>query len=226
MQAIRDDDDGLKRTPTRFPIFLSCHIKCHQSFHQGIFDSLAGNTHPIVFNNSCSSSHELAASFLSAGARCYIATLWNVGSKTAKDAAFYNSSLASTKLLFGFTAMLNSIKNPPYRHVYIFWGFHFTSCVAPSEKSDANVIAGLICNYEMWMHKLTTSADPALRENIRPIVHFIATELARRLPPKRLKAVTVAPSPEKELERSGSPRELIGSEITMTFERRRPESVG
>jgi hypothetical protein len=94
MRAIREDDENLKRTPTNTPIALSCHIKCRGSFHQGAFDSSGAHTHPVVFNNSCSSSHELSALFFSARARCYIAALWNIGSKTAEDAAlaFYHAS--------------------------------------------------------------------------------------------------------------------------------------
>jgi hypothetical protein len=78
MQALRNNDESVKRIHVSVPIALSCHIKCYQSFHQGTFDHLAGYAHPIIFNNSCSSSHELGAGFLAEGARCYIGTLWKV----------------------------------------------------------------------------------------------------------------------------------------------------
>jgi hypothetical protein len=74
MQALRDDDVNLKRTRVDIPISLSCHIECYRSFHQGTFTHLGGYSHPIIFNNSCSSSHQLASQFLASGARCYIAT--------------------------------------------------------------------------------------------------------------------------------------------------------
>lgn len=65
MEALRDDNKDV-RTPVNVPIGLSCHIKCYESFHQGVFDEVAYHAHPVVFNNSCSSSHELASSFLGA----------------------------------------------------------------------------------------------------------------------------------------------------------------
>jgi hypothetical protein len=136
MQALRDNDESLKRTPVSVPIALSCHIKCFQSFHQGMFDHLAAYAHPIIFNNSCSSSHELAAGFLAGGARCYIATLWNIGDQTAMKAAleFYNSALSDGTVLTAFSAMLRSISKDLYRNIYIFWGLHFTSLARPATK--------------------------------------------------------------------------------------------
>lgn len=111
MEALKKDKDKLKRTPVSIPIALSCHIKCYQGFHQGAFDHLAAITSPIIFNNSCSSSHELAVSFIGAGARVYIGTLWNVGNQTAVDAAtaFYAKLLADGNVLDAFGEMLGSI---------------------------------------------------------------------------------------------------------------------
>lgn len=226
MQALRDEDDGLKRTPVNIPIALSCHIRCYQSFHQGAFDHLAAYAHPIIFNNSCSSSHELAAGFLAGGARCYLATLWNVGGTTAKKAAlaFYDSALATGKVLPAFSTMLRSITNAQYRDIYIFWGLHFTSLVRPAEKTDRNIIAGLAATYRIWMRKLATSKDLEVKRNSLPIVRFIMSEIMRRLPPERLKQMTADLPDEQEIERSQAVDEPLIDELVVTKERRREDT--
>ena len=207
MQALRDDKETLKRMPVNVPIALSCHIQCHQSIHQGAFDTLAAYAHPIVFNNSCSSSHGLAASFLAAGARGYLGTLWNVGSKTAKTAAisFYDNALSTTRVLDGVTAMLRSINNPAYQDIYIYWGLHFTSMPRPAEKTDRTIIAGLIASHDLWMRRLLTTEDEEIRRNCIPIVRFIRSEIERRVPFERLKQLaTFLPEAPENRERRGA----------------------
>jgi len=73
------------------------------------------------------------------GARCYIATLWNIGNQTATRAAlaFYDSALSKGNALTAFSAMLRSINNGLYENIYILWGLHFTSLGHPATKSDA-----------------------------------------------------------------------------------------
>ena len=206
MQALRDDDN-VKRTPITVPIALSCHIKCYQSFHQGFFDHLAAHAHPIIFNNSCSSSHELAAGFLAAGARCYIATLWGVGDQTAKTAAlaFYDAALAGGYLLTAFSAMLRSINKDLYRDIYILWGLHFSSFPRPLTKSDDQIIPGLFATYALFVKRIRTTQDDELKRNTLPIIRFLLTEISRRLPPERLKQLLGdSISNQEEMERSQS----------------------
>jgi hypothetical protein len=205
MQALRDDDEALKRTPINVPIALSCHIGCYQGFHQGAFDHLAAHAHPIIFNNSCSSSHELAAGFLAGGARSYIATLWNVGNETATKAAlaFYDSALAGGKVLGAFSAMLRSIGNGRYRNIYILWGLHFASFVRPAAKSDDNIIAGLTANYALWVKKVATTKDEEVKRNAVPIVRFLISEIRRRVTPERLQQMLAGKIVDQdEMERS------------------------
>jgi hypothetical protein len=230
LQALREEDDTLKRTPVNLPIALSCHIACHESFHQGNFENLAAFSHPIIFNNSCSSSHELAAGFLSAGARCYIATLWKIGNETAIKAAlaFYSSALADGQVLPAFSEMLRSIGSDLYRNIYILWGLHFTSLVRPPAKADDNIIAGLAANYSIWIKKLTTAKDDEVKRNTIPIVRFLMSEIRHRLSPERLAKVLASKGIEEsaDVERSGAvgeepePRELI---VTKQFDSHKQE---
>jgi hypothetical protein len=230
MQALRNDDKNLKRMPVADPIALSCHIKCYQSFHQGAFNHLASHAHPVIFNNSCSSSHELAASFLSTGARCYIGTLWNVGNQTAMNAAitFHRSVLDDGSVLRAFSSMLRSVSKDLYRNIYIAWGLHFTSLARPATKSDDNVIAGLAANYFTWMRKLATTKEDEVRKNILPILQFLRSELKRRLSAERLQQMLAGMIPEQdEIERSQNFTEQgEGNELTLAKEVYRSEASG
>jgi hypothetical protein len=216
MQSLRDENARLKRTPVAVPIALSCHIRCYRSFHQGMFDHLAAYASPIIFNNSCSSSHELASSFLATGARCYIATLWRVGDSTAQQAAlaFYDSLLSGGKVLPAFSATLQSIDNNRYKDIYILWGLHFTSLARPATKSDQQIIAGLATGYDMWIRKFATAKDEEVRRNSFPIVKFLISELKRRIPPERIRQF-LADKPEIERS-SGIEPEL--NELVITTE--------
>ena len=222
IQSLRDDKARSKRTPVDVPIALSCHIKCYQSFHQGMFDHLAAYASPIIFNNSCSSSHELASSFLATGARCYIATLWRVGDSTAQQAAlaFYDSLLSGGKVLPAFSAALRSIDNNRYKDIYILWGLHFTSLARPAMKSDEQIIAGLATGYEMWVRKFATAKDEEVRRNSFPNVKFLISELRRRIPPERMRQF-LADKPE--IERSSETEPEL-NELAITTEMDAPQS--
>jgi len=229
LDALRNNDEAVKRTPVNVPIALSCHIKCHHGFHQGAFDNLAAFAHPIIFNNSCSSSHELAAGFLAAGARCYIATLWNVGDKTAMRAAlaFYDSVLAQGNILSAFSTMLRSIRNDRYRNIYVLWGLHFSSLTRLSTTSDAVIIAGLLAGYSVWLKKLAKTKDEELKRNSLPAVRFLRSEIRRRITPERLMEMLADfPEEEEEIERSqASSEEDEVTELIVTKEIDRSQVV-
>jgi hypothetical protein len=223
MQSIRNEKARVKRTPVDVPIALSCHIKCYRSFHQGMFDQLAAHASPMIFNNSCSSSHELASSFLATGARCYIATLWPVGDSTAQKAAlaFYDSLLGGGTVLSAFAATLRSIVNNRYKNIYILWGLHFTSLARPATKSDQQIIAGLATGYDTWIRKFAATNDEEIRRNCFPIVKFLSSELKRRIPPERIQQF-FAGAPE--IERSSEIEPEL-NELVITTEMGIPEET-
>lgn len=192
MVATRNDRDSkVLRVPFESKIALSCHIQCADSIHQGEFQSLAGFGHPFVFNNTCSSSHEIAMTIIQAGARSYVGTLWSVGNETAKLAAkvFYESLLQQGNLLSAFFAMNKTITNNKYENVYIFWGLHLSTLPKVPVKSDTKIFASLIGLYLISLEKLDTTADPEVRRNGIPIARFLADEIMRRFTPERLKEI-------------------------------------
>jgi hypothetical protein len=186
-----DPDNKVLRVAFNSTIALSCHIQCADSIHQGTFDGLAGFGHPLVFNNTCSSSHEIAAMIIHAGARSYIGTLWSVGNETAKRAAkaFYESLVQQGNLLSAFFAMNKTIINKQYENVYIFWGLHLSTLPKMSVKSDAKIFADLISLYLSWVKKIQTTPDPEVRHNSIPIARFLADEIMRRFTPEQLKEI-------------------------------------
>jgi hypothetical protein len=186
-----DPENKVLRVPFKSKIALSCHIQCADSIHQGEFHGLAGFGHPIVFNNTCSSSHEIAAMIIRAGARAYIGTLWSVGNETARRAAkaFYEDLVEHGDLLSAFFAMNKAIINKQYDNVYILWGLHLSTLRKASVKSDAKIFADLIGLYLTWVKKVQTTSDAEVRRNGIPIARFLADEIIRRFTPERLKEI-------------------------------------
>jgi len=180
MKAIKEDSlHTVVRAPHRSPIALSCHIQCHQSIHQGHFDHLSGFGNPILFNNTCSSSHELAINFLSAGARGYVGTLWRIDNEEAKQAAicFYRSVFQQHNVLIAFHEMLKSIETPKYSNVYVYWGFHFSTLKQPSEADEHAVLGALMFLWHLWLNKVATTKDEVVKRMSVPILRFIAQQI-------------------------------------------------
>ena len=187
LKALRSDDN-LVRVRVDYPIALSCHIQCHDSIHQGSFHSLAGFGHPVVFNNSCSSSHELAATFIDAGARSYIGTLWGVENETAMRAGtvFYEEAVKQGGVLAAFVAMNKSVSAKKYQNVYILWGLHFSSFRKPLKKDDSKILRALVSSFLMWKKKIETTADREVKRNSIPIAKFILEEIVKNFSQQRL----------------------------------------
>jgi CHAT domain len=174
---------------------------------------------PIIFNNSCSSSHELAVSFIGGGARVYIGTLWNVGNQTAVRAAitFYTKMLADGNVLDAYGEMLRSITTDKYRHIYIMWGLHFSHLPRPVKKSDDRIIRGLLANYFMWVKKFSTTKELEIKRNCVPILRFLQSEIGRRLTPEQLKLkLQDILGEQEEVERATLYEEPELSELSVT----------
>jgi hypothetical protein len=208
MKVLKSKSPGrLVRVRVTSPIALSCHIECHDSIHQGAFQSLSGVSHPFVFNNTCASSHELAATFIAAGARSYLGTLWSVGNKTASCAAtdFYEEAIRQGNLLAAFFAMNGRISNKKYQNVYILWGLHFSSLRKPSEKSDAKIFHALIADYFEHLEKFQTTPDVEVKRTTLRIAAFLSQEITRNFSRHRLDEIAnFDPKAVEDFERTQS----------------------
>ena len=194
MKALKDEGDrpsGVIRAKVNAPIATSCHIQCYDSIYQGFPDSLAGFGCPIVFNNTCSSSHEIAATMIGAGARGYLGTLWSVGNATATQAAkvFYQEAVRQGKVLAAYSEMNKSIRDKHDQNVYIFWGLHFASFRTPPKRSDEGIFRALVASYFMWLDKIATTPDPEVKRNSLPIAKFLLDEIVTWFPHDRLREI-------------------------------------
>ena len=114
------------RTRISAPIPTSCHIKCYDSIHQGMFWTLASHSSPLIFNNTCSSWNEISLFFISIGCRGYIGTLWSIDNSTAKQSGehFYSSLFTGT-ILDAVFSMATAIRESRDGDIYAYWGLTF-----------------------------------------------------------------------------------------------------
>lgn len=159
--ALADDGVETVRTPANEAIAGSCCIVCANGIHQGTFERLASDHFPFVFNNTCLSWREIAASFLDAGCRGYIGTLWSVGSASASEAArlFYECCW-SQPIVKAFHEMSKRIDSLADKNIYLFWGLHFSSIFRPGERSNNRVVAELITATAHWNNQLDRDDFP------------------------------------------------------------------
>jgi len=186
--AMRANDEGVIRVPVNYPIAFSCSIQCRDGLHQGAFQTLSDIGRPLVFNNTCSSSHELAPIFVDAGARAYIGTLWEVGNATATQAAkaFYSKALQDGNILSAFYEMVKQPTRKKDINVYIYWGLHFSTLRRPEQRSDEGIFGALMHSFLMWMTKVSGSVDPVVKSHGMPILAFLYHQLLLNFTQERL----------------------------------------
>jgi hypothetical protein len=153
--AVSDDTVRPVRTLANEAIAGSCCVVCTNGIHQGTFERLASDHFPFVFNNTCLSWHEIAASFIDAGCRGYIGTLWSIGNDSAREAArlFYERCW-SEPIIVAFSDMSKAIQAPADKDIYFFWGLHFMSVCRPEERSNDKIVAELMRATTDWAHKV------------------------------------------------------------------------
>lgn len=186
--SLSEESPKTIRVTSDSPIYASCHIECSDSIHQGLFNSIACEGLPFIFNNTCSSWHEIAVTFVAAGASGYIGTIWKVGNAVAREAAkvFYKQVLATEGILNAFYAMNEFVKSTEYQNIYIYWGLHFSTLKTPPGKSDQIVFNALMGSLARWLNKYTTTKDLEVKRNCIPILNFISQEIERNFSPNHL----------------------------------------
>jgi hypothetical protein len=172
------------RKPKR-RISMSCAIKCADSIHQGQFNALASYSSPIIFNNSCWSSAEVAAFFLACGARGYIGTLWNICNDAAVLGArtFYENLFSGT-VLSAFHKAAKAIQRTSSRGVYVYWGLPFATFprVQNSAQAKNRVRNELMRAVETWMRKVEATKNSEIRRNSLMVVTALLRELVTHFP--------------------------------------------
>jgi hypothetical protein len=177
-----------QRTRIDGPIYASCHIECADSIHQGQFQTLASNSYPTIFNNTCSSWYEIAINFIAAGARAYLGTLWAVDNRVARKAAqvFYEHLLTTGAVLDSFYEMTRAITEAKYRSIYFYWGLHFNTITPPIHKPDQEVFNVLVASFFLRRQEYDSTTDPELKRQRLRVLRFLEHELRTNFTPSHL----------------------------------------
>jgi hypothetical protein len=177
-----------KRQRVDAPIYASCHIECSDSIHQGQFHSLASNSHPIIFNNTCSSWYEIAITFIASGARAYLGTIWRVDNSVAREAAksYYEDLLRKGNLVSAFYEMTQRIQPAKYRNIYLYWGLHFTTMKKPRQRPDQEVFNVLTTSLIEWRHECDSAKDQDIKRQCLRVLRFLIHEMKTNFNPTHL----------------------------------------
>jgi hypothetical protein len=162
-------------------IEMSCAIACVDSIHQGEFYALASHSSPIIFNNTCWSSHEVASFFLACGSRAYIGTLWAIENDAAVVAAevFYEN-LFHGPILAAFHKAVKAIDKTNSKDIYVYWGLHFTTLRAARSAEDSRdrVRREFMRMASGWANKVESAESDEIKRNSLRVLKQILEKLA------------------------------------------------
>lgn len=166
--AMRTSFDGNKNQNRVYKAVVpdSYAIKCHGpgGNYQALLQTVAAQGTPLVFNNSCWSAFGIAESFLVAGARGYIGTLWGVDNAAAVEVAesFYDQLFHMTVLDTIHAAGKQALGSPS-AHIYQYWGLPFVR-IRPGLDAGINRYRVFLQHYRgavEWKQKADDSDRPA-----------------------------------------------------------------
>lgn len=167
-----------RKKKSRVP--LSCAIKCSDSIHQGMFQTLSAHSSPLVFNNTCWSWFQIAESFLYGGARTYIGTLWGVDNHVASGMAkkFYEN-IFNSSILESFHEAAKTGDGTDSENIYIFWGLHFSTLKTGESIADSRkkIFRTLLKSFYMWKEKAESSQDDHVQKVSLELSKWIETEM-------------------------------------------------
>ena len=166
------------RKRVKEPIASSCHVKCYDGIHQGMFWAVASHSSPFIFNNTCSSWDDISLFFISGGSRGYIGTLWSINNSTAKAAAehFYKS-LFGRPILDSVFSTITSIGQSSDADIYAYWGLHFSTLQKPAQNGIRKVPRELAKAAMRWCQKIMTTKISEVKENSARNLEFVLSEL-------------------------------------------------
>lgn len=126
---------------------------------------------PIVFNNSCLSFYDGAASAVEQGARAYVGTLWPVGIRLACDLAKDLVERCRGRPLAQSLFETQRRLVPDSRErIYVHVGCHFTRLLAPFEgdayTAQVRRVSDAIARWQMGFHEQTSFGKSLAEETI------------------------------------------------------------
>lgn len=165
----------------------SCAIKCHGpgGIFQALLQTVAAQGAPLVFNNSCWSAFGIAESFLVAGARGYIGTLWGINNTTAVEVAeFFYPQLFQRTVLDAIHAAGKQALGSSSAHIYQYWGLPFVH-LRPDLDSDLNRYRVFLQHYKgavEWKHNADDSDRPASKAIMEQLSFWNAGQVRNHFP--------------------------------------------
>lgn len=159
----------------------SCAIKCNVFAYQAIFNTIAGyHASPFIFNNTCWSWAGISDSFLNAGARGYIGTLWEIDNDIAKLSAeaFYRNLFENT-ISDSLHKAISHTKSTSSENIYIFWGLHFSTLKKADsvQTSRFNIADHLMQGFYSWRRYALGVHDATLKKNAIELSKWNSNEL-------------------------------------------------
>ncbi|MFC6225634.1 CHAT domain-containing protein [Hymenobacter artigasi] len=178
-----DDENGKYKGVPKAVVADSCAIQCNAFVYQAIFEMIAGfHAAPIIFNNTCWSWSGIVDSFLTAGTRGYIGTLWEVNNEVAKLSAeeFYKNVFKDT-VANSLHKAIEKTKGTPSEDIYVYWGLHFStlkkSCSI--ENSRLNIAEFLMKGFYRWRRNGLGMPDGFVKSSSIELSEWNLNELRR-----------------------------------------------
>lgn len=170
-----------KKRTAKKNILGSASIKCYDFNYQGLFNMIAaGNKSPIIFNNTCQSWSRISDSFIAAGSRLYIGTLWNIDNNIAKNVSedFYKKLINDSLLNSLYQSQKISIGTND-ENIYLLWGLHFCKFKTADslENTRNHVLEKLLISLETWKEDYKKDLDVKIKQNISRNISWIAEYL-------------------------------------------------
>jgi hypothetical protein len=146
-----------------------------------IFHQIGGNTHPLVFNNACSTWRELAVRYSIAGSSIYIGTSIDIPNLIAIEVSTKFSKFILKGKPSGFAlykAQKEYIKNYGYAP-YLMNGYIFTKPkqTKPTKKTAKKFLKNLLRETNQWKEYLDNNPVKELKSNAARTVTFLESEI-------------------------------------------------
>jgi len=184
-QAIsdRDDQKGKYKGTPKSVVPDSCAIACDVFVYQAMFDMIAGfHASPVIFNNTCWSWSGIADSFLSAGARGYVGTLWAVENNVARQVAeeFYQNIFTNT-IAESLHHAMTLTKGTHSEGIYVYWGLHFSTLGKPVSmpESRTRIAELMIRGFHNWRDHAAKLPDGFSKKSSLELAEWDYNELLR-----------------------------------------------
>jgi hypothetical protein len=133
-----------------------------------------GLARPIIFNNACSSLHNLSTWCVIAGVRGYIGTLATVEDRVAKEVGlvFFRSLIDEVSLPVLLQKVQDRLIPNAQNRVYVHFGCHFNTIRRPRRDVSRYPQAALLREIDAWREYLAGNHPEKFKQAVRGILLF------------------------------------------------------